>query len=110
PDARLANGEPTCSRTVAIPVRGGPSLSVRQQAQLRCPVLGVAAQRPVAILFVAATACTNPAEPRLLPGSYSLVSVDGVSPPVLRWATRLALASCAFSADVGNWSRSLTSA
>ena len=32
-------------------------------------MLGVAAQRPVAILFVAATACTNPAEPRLLPGA-----------------------------------------
>src|SRR2546427_8348624 len=50
-------------------------------------MLGVSAQRPFAILFVAATTCTNPAEPRLLPGSYSLVSVDGVSPPILRWAT-----------------------
>ena len=28
-------------------------------------MLGVSAQRPFAILFVAATACTNPAEPRL---------------------------------------------
>src|SRR2546427_13265809 len=48
---------------------------------------GVSALRPFALLFVAATACTDPAEPRLLPGSYSLVSVDGVSPPILRWAT-----------------------
>src|SRR3989449_1027707 len=69
------------------PLPGGPFLPVRQQAQPRCPMLGVSAQRPFAILFVAATACTNPAEPRLLPGSYSLVSVDGVSPPILRWAT-----------------------
>ncbi len=50
-------------------------------------MLTVSAQRQFAILFVAATACTNPAEPRLLAGSYSLVSVDGVAPPILRWAT-----------------------
>ena len=43
---------------------------------LRCP-----------ILLVVATACTSPVEPTLLPGAYVLVSIDGVSPPVLRWAT-----------------------
>lgn len=43
-------------------------------------------RRILAILSLS-VACSDPAAPDLRPGSYTLASVDGVSPPVLRWAT-----------------------
>ena len=38
-------------------------------------------------IILLASAWTDLVEPQLLPGEYRLLSVDGVSPPVLRWAT-----------------------
>jgi hypothetical protein len=43
--------------------------------------------RPLWSLLFLAIACGNPTDPQLLPGSYSLMSIDGTPLPLLRRAT-----------------------
>ena len=43
--------------------------------------------RHVCSIFLLPIACGNPTDPRILPGSYSLMSIDGASLPLLRLAT-----------------------
>ena len=43
--------------------------------------------RPLWSLLFLAIACGNPRDPQLLPGSYSLMSIDGTPLPLLRRAT-----------------------